>query len=211
MTRARQLADAGVKADYLDNVASDINTQLNAKAPLASPTFTGTIGGGAIGSAVTGFAGIKNASLWYVDTTWTGSASTAIVNWSEADFNLPAKIGSSMTQSSGIFTFPQTGQWHIEAWVNFRVTSVSSAYNSIVIDSSSNTGASWVQDGIGYVSSHSVADFNSTARAVWILDVTNTSTQRVKFRTATASGSMTQVGSSSTAHTGAIFIRLGDT
>ena len=43
MTRARQLADAGVKADYLDNVASDINTQLNAKAPLADPDLTGNV------------------------------------------------------------------------------------------------------------------------------------------------------------------------
>ena len=43
MSRSRDLADAGVKADYLDNVASDINTQLTAKAPIASPDFTGTV------------------------------------------------------------------------------------------------------------------------------------------------------------------------
>tara|TARA_R100001594_G_scaffold39318_1_gene70882 strand:- start:13246 stop:13872 length:627 start_codon:yes stop_codon:yes gene_type:complete len=42
MSRSRDLADSGVKANYLDNIASDINTQLSAKAPIASPTFTGT-------------------------------------------------------------------------------------------------------------------------------------------------------------------------
>tara|TARA_Y100000310_G_scaffold121116_1_gene119915 strand:+ start:836 stop:1414 length:579 start_codon:yes stop_codon:yes gene_type:complete len=39
MTRARDIADAGVKVNYLDNVGADINTTY---APLASPTFTGT-------------------------------------------------------------------------------------------------------------------------------------------------------------------------
>lgn len=39
--------------NYSDGVSSAIQTQLGTKAPIASPTFTGTIGGGAIGSAVT--------------------------------------------------------------------------------------------------------------------------------------------------------------
>ena len=43
MTRARQLADAGAKADYLDNVASDINTQLAGKLSLTGGTMTGNI------------------------------------------------------------------------------------------------------------------------------------------------------------------------
>ena len=40
MSRARDLADAGSKANYLDNVSADINTTY---APLASPDFTGTV------------------------------------------------------------------------------------------------------------------------------------------------------------------------
>ena len=40
MSRARDLADAGSKANFLDNVSADINTTY---APKASPIFTGTV------------------------------------------------------------------------------------------------------------------------------------------------------------------------
>ena len=43
MTRARDLADAGIKADYLDNVASDINTLLASKLSLTGGTMTGDL------------------------------------------------------------------------------------------------------------------------------------------------------------------------
>ena len=48
MTRARILADyvsggtTAAEFDYLDGVTSNIQTQFTAKAPLASPAFTGT-------------------------------------------------------------------------------------------------------------------------------------------------------------------------
>ena len=49
MSRARVLADyvaggtTAAEFDYLDGVTSNIQTQFTAKAPLASPTFTGTV------------------------------------------------------------------------------------------------------------------------------------------------------------------------
>ena len=49
MTRARILADyvaggtTAAEFDFMDGVTSNVQTQLNAKAPLASPTFTGTV------------------------------------------------------------------------------------------------------------------------------------------------------------------------
>ena len=46
MSRSRDIADAGVKVNYLDNVTAnipaDVTSALALKAPLASPTFTGT-------------------------------------------------------------------------------------------------------------------------------------------------------------------------
>lgn len=48
---------------YLDNVTSNIQTQLNAKAPLASPTFTGTVNIPAVGTETNK----KAATVGYVD------------------------------------------------------------------------------------------------------------------------------------------------
>jgi|21_taG_2_1085346.scaffolds.fasta_scaffold00662_5 hypothetical protein len=52
MTRARVLADyvaggtTAAEFDHMDGVTSNVQTQLNAKAPLASPAFTGTVTSG---------------------------------------------------------------------------------------------------------------------------------------------------------------------
>ncbi len=175
--------------------------------------MTGDLGSGVtIGSDVTGFTGIKEIGVWNVTTPWTGSASTAIVNWEKADFGDPTAIGSGMTQSSGIFTFPSTGHWLVEAWVNFRTSSaISSGYNNIVIKYSSNSGSSWADIAMNYVGVASVSDWNASPRVRWILDVTNTSTQKIKFTTSTANNSVTQFGNTNCGNTGAMFMRLGDT
>jgi hypothetical protein len=54
---------------YLSSVSSDIQTQINAKAPLANPAFTGTVTG--ITKAMVGLSAVENTAL----STWTGSSS----------------------------------------------------------------------------------------------------------------------------------------
>lgn len=41
MSNARDIADSASTINYIDNVSSDVQSQINAKASLASPTFTG--------------------------------------------------------------------------------------------------------------------------------------------------------------------------
>ena len=76
MTRARILADyvsggtTAAEFDYLDGVTSNIQTQFTAKAPLASPAFTGTptgitaahITSGVLPVGVTGGSGLDALS-----------------------------------------------------------------------------------------------------------------------------------------------------
>jgi hypothetical protein len=93
MSRSRDLADTGVKANYLDNVASDINTQLTGKAPLASPTFTGTTN---ISSGVTLPSSMIKQVLTAVDTDGTAC--------SAGDHSSPSFVDCvtlSFTPSSG--------------------------------------------------------------------------------------------------------------
>jgi len=66
--------------NYIDGVTSNIQTQLNAKAPLASPTFTGTVTGtfsGNITGNVTGnCSGTAGSISGYNNPTTAGTAST---------------------------------------------------------------------------------------------------------------------------------------
>ena len=71
MSRARELADAGSKANFLDNVSADINTTY---APLASPTFTGTVSG--VTATHVGLGNVTNESkaTMFDSPTFTNSA-----------------------------------------------------------------------------------------------------------------------------------------
>jgi len=82
MTRARILADyvaggtTAAEFDYLDGVTSNVQTQMDAKAPLASPTFTGTAN---LSSGVTMPAGhvlqvVRKSVHSYVDSSGTTEA-----------------------------------------------------------------------------------------------------------------------------------------
>jgi len=58
------------KLKLVTAVSSDVQTQLNAKAPLASPTFTGTVT-----ATVTGTA--SNATKWNNATMYTSTAAAS--------------------------------------------------------------------------------------------------------------------------------------
>lgn len=64
MSRARDLADAGSKANFLDNVSADINTTY---APINNPAFTGTFSSEAI------IGGLKSIQVFTSTgtSTWT--------------------------------------------------------------------------------------------------------------------------------------------
>ena len=115
MSRARDLADAGSKANFLDNVSADIDTTY---APKASPAFTGTVtipDGGTIGSA---------------------SANNAITISSGGNVSLVGSLTSGTIGSS--VNFPAIGQlvhWNGYAGNNSTTTYTmdgSSTYTVIV-------------------------------------------------------------------------------
>ena len=111
LTRARILADyvsggtTAAEFDYLDGVTSNVQTQLTAKAPIAGPTFTGTVGGlgtpvinlgsatGAIPAGVTGGAGLTGSTSLGTVTVGTlshGTTLQAYVDTSNAGVIFPS-------------------------------------------------------------------------------------------------------------------------
>lgn len=83
---------------YLDNVSSNIQTQLNAKANSASPTFTGTIAGAAMtlsGTATFNGAMISNAAAYQPPAALTDGA-TITPDFS-VDNNFTLTLGGNRT------------------------------------------------------------------------------------------------------------------
>ena len=153
--------------------------------------------------------GITVAGQWRITTSFTGAVNPLANNWEENDTNY-SRIGSAMSQSSGVFTFPETGVYIIEFQ---RVASLNgddrftTNYIAATTDNSSYTN-------IAYGDAHIKQAGGSTGTTViasTFFDVTNTSTHKIRFQVANVNGSTQTVGSSTQNITFATFIRLGDT
>jgi hypothetical protein len=154
--------------------------------------------------------GITMADQWRL-TAHTNQGSNAILstNWERNDSTGFGYIGSGMSESSGVFSFPSTGFYLVtfeakfyldgndtaEVWI--QVTTNNSSYSGVAVGNSTNTSGS-AND--GYSSSSST-----------IVDVTDTSNVKVNFLTGSMAGNTKMLGNSTYNLTTATFIRLGDT
>ena len=117
-------------------------------------------------------------------------------------------FGTGMTESSGVFTFPSSGYW----LVTFQACSkaVNDSYNQFEIYVSANSGTDYDQITETYNGGSSGTNGGTSTSSV-VLDITDASTHRVKFRASSlASGSLV-FGSADENFTSMTFIRLGGT
>ena len=153
--------------------------------------------------------GITSASMFRLTTTFQNDA-TITSNIEEVDSDGYGGLGTAVTESSGIFSFPSTGIWLILAQASFQTESgQSDNFSKINImvttdNSSYDPAASGWQGGIDSTEYRGVTTHH-------ILDVTNTSTHKVKFEIDVNNTQTYTLGNSTSTNTGFSFIRLGDT
>ena len=164
------------------------------------------------GSALTGIsAGISQAQMWRLTTTFTGDATPIASNLEAQDTYSPASIGSAMTQSSGIFTFPSTGMWLIQATGEFYYSGAS-RYNQIIIEVTTNNSSysEAAKNSAGIVQAESTHTYNSCLSQL-MLDVTDTTQVKVRFTISVSDNSVSTAGHSDYNRTSFSFLRIGDT
>ena len=162
------------------------------------------------GAALTGIsAGITVAQQWRITANKSVGTSSSVLtsDWESVDTAGYGAIGS-MTQSSGVFTFPSTGIYLI------RFIGAHTATNGInwsqteihtTVDNSS-----YVITGYGYFSCDSSGRWGTSLNE-FMFDVTNTSTHKVKFACRGSNTSSTLYSGSTYNQTYVTFIRLADT
>jgi len=162
--------------------------------------FTGT---------VTGTPGITQADQWRMSANrGNGVNSDITANLERVDDGSFGYIGSGMTESSGIFTFPATGIYQVSAvgmiysisdsttFLEMYVTTNNSSYDIVVNMNGGNNNSGATNLSIG----------GNT-----LVDVTDTSNVKVKFATSSMGGSSSLSGDTTSNYTYFTFIRLGDT
>ena len=184
----------------LQTVVPDANTITNAMIQ------DGTIAESKLASGVNT---ITMADQFRLTANLTSSADPISANLERVDDATFAKIGTGMSLSSGVYTFPTTGLYKVEATASLTWTNDP---DSIQVETyaSSDSGSNF--DMIARIACHyNVSDvlqltFSSSA----FVNVTNASTFRVKFVLGSLDSSNKLNGSTSTNITYFTFIRLGD-
>jgi hypothetical protein len=157
--------------------------------------------------------GITAASQWRLTTSFTGDADPIASNWEKNDTAGYSSLGSDMTESSGVFTFPSTGYWRIDCNANFYLTNADSRSNQVFLKTTINN-SSYTQQGDAETNISEADTTYSTWASVFstfIFDVTSTSNCKCSMMVTVDNDSTTTKGSSTVNNTYITFTRLGDT
>jgi len=161
------------------------------------------------GSAVATTNGITMADQWRLTAHYTWSSPGDLTaNLERVDTSPQGNLGTGMSESSGIFTFPSTGYYLVrfsgqqfkngdrrDIEINIKTTTNNSSYTTVakcvthITQSASNT--TYIQ-----------------GMTETLLDITDTSNQKVKFNVFTDA---TTSGDSGNNQTFMTFFRIGDT
>ena len=158
------------------------------------------------GSAL--ISGITDFDSWRMTANVTASSGTLNGSWERQDTaSENIKLGTGMSESSGVFTFPSTGIWKIEFWTNL-VPAGSYGYNGFYVNYSANSGSNYSYLN-GAWGSTSAGGKSSTIGASNFLNVSNASNYRVKA-IASGAGNAEYQANTNVNYTYFNFIRLGD-
>jgi hypothetical protein len=158
-------------------------------------------------------AGLSMHDSWYISSGWslqTGGTQQLTSNWTRDTRTESGSIGSAMTQSSGVFTFPSTGIYKISVRGGVYGQGSSSKYYSWTIQQTSdNSNYSTLEAGYNDFTGQG-ANTYSMFTVDGTFDVTDVSLCKVRFAYSTESAVLTSqdIGGR---HLHVTFTRLGDT
>ena len=186
---------------------------LAANAVVTGKITDGTIAAGDIAGGVIPAGGITEHDTWRITSAFQGDADPITSNWERADRSTQGHLGTGMSQSSGVFTFPSTGWWEVTFTAEWFYSS-DSRYGSTTIQGTIDNGSNWLQlanasDGIYPITGGANAYASCTTTSIF--DVTDVSNVKARFSVGVEDNSMYTQGSSNINHTYVTFIRLGDT
>jgi hypothetical protein len=174
---------------------------------ITNNTFLKTDGSGNLSFAAAG--GINEIDTFRLTSDLSSSNWTLDANLERADHQTFSKLGTGMSESSGIFTFPSTGFYLVQYHQNVTANGDRRAvYGKIMTTHDNGTYVEhYTSDSVARVESNFTATMVSVAV---IVDVTDTSNVKVKFG-GSSTGTCTVAGNTTANTTYMTFIRLADT
>ena len=212
-----KIADDAVESEHLnDNVISG-QTEL-ASEPADTDEFLVSDAGTLkrIDYSLIKGGGIEVVGEWRVNNSPSGLDNNDIIgtsghgNWEQNDTQY-SNIGSAMSVADGVFTFPSTGIYLVMFKVSLYDATEQSYFGGSIMYTNDNSSYNDLSE--SYTSLkliNSTTTYGSTYTQA-VLDVTDTSNVKVKFKVRAQNNGFDINGSSGVNKTFATFIRLGDT
>lgn len=161
-----------------------------------------------------GFGGITMATQWRVTSDFTVSPSDSdyhiTSNWETADTLGFGRIGSDLTNSSGVFSFPSTGIYRIFAHAPTNNTSAASYRAQLAISVTTNN-SNYDTAAVAKHSFSSPAEQSGSMNCEYLFDVTDTSTCKFKIFARSYADTIKFQGDTDKPQTSISVFRLGDT
>ena len=155
------------------------------------------------GSALTGLSGgITQADIWRLTTNVTADTGT-VTNFERSDDNLTGYFGTGMSESSGVFTFPETGLYLVQCQVMFAPVNDS---DNIIWRTNASNGAGTTNA----MADCQGSDGNTSSISQCIVDV-QTISYTVSFQVISMQSGGNITGNTNDNVTSILFLRLGDT
>jgi len=155
-------------------------------------------------SGLVTMANTTQIDMWRLTANFSTNNAT-VTGWEQPDDTYSAVAGTSMSESSGVFTFPNTGLWRIGMAIQFSLVSGDTSAG-VNLDISTNSGSSYDGSAASFESyGSSGSGFNHA-----LVNVTDASTFRVKLTTSGLNTSSVLVGSSTKNQTTLMFERITD-
>ena len=161
----------------------------------------------------TGFGGITMVDQWRLSASYNGSDGTITANWERSDYQNQGSFGSiSMSESSGVFSFPSTGFYRVDFIAGISFGNVADNQANMFTEVTLNDSA-YSNYALAFAGSNSSSNNSRfTVASSVVLDITDVSNQKVRFVAASfASSAVVLEGNTEQNITVATFTRLGDT
>ena len=154
--------------------------------------------------------GITEADQWRLTAnTNNGTNDVVSSNWERNDSTGYAKIGTGVSESSGVFSFATTGIYFINLNTHFRLVGGDYGFCDIQVTTNNSSYTAVSRSTAVNLTGSDEEGFSGIAH--YLLDVTDTSNVKVRLYSDSMSNNSYLKGSSSLNLTSLTFIRLGDT
>ena len=202
----------GNKPSAVPLTSADITDGIITSAKIADGTIVNAdinASAAIVASKLSGVGGLTESDQWRISAnhTITSAGEYVTANWERVDTDGFALLGTGMTQSSGVFTFPSTGYYLIILNANFLFNTQENATFKLETTINNSTYSEAARSGEA-----SASGYFANASSSFIFDVTSTANCKVKFSTACgSSGNQTLNGTTDYNNTHVTFIKLGET